>query len=218
MNLLLLGTTVTFAGVTYRVDVQWGIVRHHEDDPWSLFTMDVTTVVDVLRAVAEGKGTAAEALTAVEAGLGALIARSGCCPHCESQIDKYAQALARYAADMKADQERAVGMTGETHPFSVTVSGAIHMFDCRHRGDVSIPHPGRTLQEYVHGVPDADWPLHEPGQYRGREPYARRMTPEELVPWLRSRLGPKGGELFRRCKVCQPALPVAYMSEACDVE
>ncbi|WP_431913284.1 hypothetical protein [Micromonospora carbonacea] len=42
---------------------------------------------------------------------------------------------------------------------------------------------------------------------------SKRMTPAEITAWLARRQSPP-----KRCKLCEPALPGAYGSQASDVE
>ena len=68
--------------------------------------------------------------------------------------------------------------------------------------------PG-TLQDYVHGGHSYDGS----GYFMRTSGSANRMTTEDLTAWLKRRkAAPK------RCKLCEPALPGAYGSEASDVE
>jgi hypothetical protein len=131
-------------------------------------------------------------------------------------VDNHAAALVAYRDEMAEYEQRAAVMTGDTHPFVIGSSGTVHEWNCPSAPEDYVPqHPGETVREYVHGGLGGRTRDYYPYEPPGR---AYRVTPDELVAWVRERRGPKGGPNYRRCRRCQPAIPVAYTSEAGDVE
>ncbi|MGC4886620.1 hypothetical protein [Micromonospora sp. DT227] len=182
-------------------------------DGWGVDVPGVLGLIEAIERTGGGIGQLREVL------LGSIdkLVPHGCCPDCEEALPSYKQALAAYAEAAERMVERQASVTPETHPFVVTRSSAIHLWNCPSSPSEDLVHPGDTLAEWTHGkvidgflvpVRSYDWePTNE----------VRRMTGEELADWIRSVRGPQGGLNYRRCKRCQPALPVAYTSSAGDV-
>lgn len=173
------------------------------------WTVELPVVLQMLAAVERGDGTPDEARELLlEATREAL--PHGCCGECEDGVEAYEAALATYAEALRAMQRRDEDMTSETHPFVINAGNAntVHTWNCHTVGPEQVPHPGETLQDFVHS--GRFWDGYKPV---GR---VRRVSAEELAAWIRGRLGPKGADNYRRCRTCQPALPVVYTSEAAD--
>jgi hypothetical protein len=202
---------ITFVGAVHRrVDLTWGQTRYQGPDqegPADDFAINLGLVERMLTAIDAGVVTATEARETLLQLAASTYQRSGCCPDREDSFDVYERVLAQYAAAKAEVERRSVEMTGETHPYKISGNGTVHAFDCRTVPDVELVHPGETISAFVHG---------EFGRHTGfnYQPFGsiRRITADELAEAIRSR-----GRQPRRCRTCQPALPVAYTSEAMDV-
>ncbi|MFY1595569.1 hypothetical protein [Micromonospora sp. WMMD737] len=183
-------------------------------DGWAVEVPKLLAMVDAI----ESTGGDFDTLREVLLGTITELLPNGCCPTCEEYASVHQDALAAYeeaAAQMAA---RAATMTDETHPFVVTRSAAIHLWKCPAAPREELIHPGATLKEFIHGkvVDGRRDPFQRPPWEYEPTNGVRRMTGDELAEWIRSVRGPKGGDNYRRCNRCQPALPVAYTSAASD--
>ncbi|MFI7607429.1 hypothetical protein ACIBTV_20105 [Micromonospora sp. NPDC049366] len=196
-------------------DRRIGEPRPRPKDQAEGWAIDVPSVLALVEAIERAGGEPGMLREALLDCITQLLPH-GCCPDCESALPSYEKALAAYEEATADLAERQAGMTGDTHPFIVTRSSAVHLWKCPAAPTEELFHPGATLEEFVHGKLVDGRVEVRPG-YQG-EPTngARRMTGDELAEWIRSVRGPKGGANYRRCGRCQPALPVAYMSQAQD--
>jgi hypothetical protein len=223
------GGSLTFAGQPVEMSLTHGLWsgvydydeetgrRTKRESPPRLgdeYEVSLPAVLEMLSIAEEDElspGAVRDALLGV---IGSLCAKSGCCPDCDDAFDSYPDALQRYDAAVAGERERVDATTAESHPYVLSNSGKVHDRNC-HAAVVTtrFEHPGRTLQEYVHGSPDHEY---GPGwQYGGAlQAYSagRAMTTAEMAEWVRGRRSVK------RCKLCQPTLPGAFESEASDVE
>jgi hypothetical protein len=198
---------------TRRVRFSWSHNRDG-DDWWDIPLDDVAWLLD---GIESGTTTTSAVKDALAQIMAKFVERSSCCMLCEELVDTYQRALAAYSAAFDRDKQRARQMTATSHPWAVNLGLAtVHLATCPNAPDLAIPHPGRTLHEFVHGG-DGELDQPDPWHYTPR-PRGQRMSDAELVAWIRDRRGPKGGANFRRCQRCQPAIPVAYTSAAGDVE
>lgn len=201
----------TFAGEEYDgVGLEYGGYASSGEGDGAYWMVELSAVLRMLDAADRTGLPAADVRRILTAAIAKFSERSGCCPECDGAFDSYEQALRHHQEALEEHRRHEASMTPESHPYVVSSSGKVHAWDCRTRpGQPVIEHPGGTLQEFVHG----DRRFHLMGygvDITGGS--AQRMTAPELTAWLSQRTGVK------RCKVCEPALPGAYASEASDVE
>jgi hypothetical protein len=163
---------------------------------WAVAVSDVLRMLDRVRS---GHASVDEVRDMLLALTQEPSKKSGCCPDCENAIDDYASAVAQ------VERARARFDDPITYPYLVTQS-AIHTWDCHHFAGQLPAGAGSSVSDYVHNV----------GRFRS-EHGLTRLTAEEAARWISARIGPQGGQRWRRCRVCQPALPGAWESEANDV-
>lgn len=217
----------TFGGEKYEgVVLTWGLDGRrrrrgpaqsaHNDDDWAAslqegwapdprdrdqgvgWTIDVHDMHRMLAAVQDGRATIDDLRDTLRALTNKPSERSGCCVECDNSIEHHAADVQRWERARARFDDPAV------YPFLVTQK-TIHAWDC-YRFTGHLPdHPGNSVRAYVHQ----------------RDPYSSavlaRLSPEEATAWMDARTGPKGGLNWRRCRVCQPALPGAWDSESNDV-
>lgn len=213
----------TFGGEEFEhVVLTWGLDRHRprsrrvqvDDQDWDRrswisdpaereqgvgWSVDVPVVLGMLDQVRAGRATVDEARDMLLALTQEPSKVSGCCVACDDAGDEYAEAIAR------CNRARARFDDARTYPYLVSQS-AIHQWDCHHFTGRLPEGAGSSLGDYVQNV--------RPG---GSERDLERLTAEEAVAWMDARTGPKGGQRWRRCRSCQPALPGAWASESNDV-
>ncbi|MGW5079566.1 hypothetical protein [Micromonospora echinospora] len=171
--------------------------------------IDMPVVLSLVAACETGTIGPGDLRTALQQIMASFRERSGCCPRCDEATESYATALRRYEEELQREKQEQAALTPESHPYVVSSSGKVHTWNCRSQPrEPRVQHPGRTLQEYVH----------EGHEYYGMlglrsSGASTRMTPADLTAWLARRQSPP-----KRCKLCEPALPGAYGSQASDVE
>ncbi|RSM40997.1 hypothetical protein DMB66_56545 [Actinoplanes sp. ATCC 53533] len=203
-----MSVSFTFAGERHQdVVLEYGGFAPPDGEGGS-WMIEVPALLRMLSAAERGEASVAEVRAMVLRAIGRFSERSGCCPDCEAAIDSYARALQEYQAAAEELSRQEAATTPDSHPYVVSSSGKIHRRDCcSDPARLTIEHPGQTLQEYVH-----DGRAYDGSSYYMRTSgSAQRMTAEELTAWL-------GRRKAVRCKLCEPALPGAYASEASDVE
>ncbi|MBF9129697.1 hypothetical protein I0C86_12120 [Plantactinospora sp. S1510] len=171
--------------------------------------IDMPVVLSLVAACEAGTIGPDDLRTALQQMMAGFRERSGCCPRCDEATESYATAMRQYEEALEQEERQQAALTPESHPFIVSSSGKVHAWNCRSQPrEPQVQHPGRTLQEYVH----------EGHGFYGMlglrsSGASTRMTPGELTAWLARRQSPP-----KRCKLCEPALPGAYGSQASDVE
>jgi hypothetical protein len=171
--------------------------------------IDMPVVLSLVAACETGAISPGDLRSALQQIMAGFRERSGCCPRCDGATDSYARALCAYEEALAREEQEQAALTPESHPYTVSSSGKVHAWNCRSQPrEPRVQHPGHTLQEYVH----------EGLEYYGTlglrsSGASTRMTPAELTAWLARRQSPP-----KRCKLCEPALPGAYGSQASDVE
>ncbi|WP_088983209.1 hypothetical protein [Micromonospora echinospora] len=194
-----------FAGEDFeKVVLEYGGFAPSEGDG-AYWMVELPAMLRMLQAAARTGATATDVRLMLLKMIAGISERSGCCPDCDESIDSYERALREYREAVEKQQHEA-SMTPESHPYVVSSSGKIHTCTCQSKpGQRTIEHPGATLQEFTH---------RSRGHFydAGVDSSAKRLTANELAAWLTRR------EVVKRCKLCEPALPGAYASEASDVE
>ncbi|MEU7823030.1 hypothetical protein [Catellatospora sp. NPDC049133] len=196
-----------FAGVQHEAKLEYGVDT--PDGEGAGWMVDMPTMLRLLQAAENGDVAIAAVGDALRRMMASYSQASGCCPDCDYAMDAHARALKQYEAAADQLRQAEAAMTPESHPFVVSSSGKVHSLTCRSDpGLPTLPHPGRTVQEFVHESRMFDGV----GSYQRIVGSARRVTTAELAEMLGRR------STMARCKLCQPALPGAYGSEASDVE
>jgi hypothetical protein len=189
------------------IQLTYGAFAPHagEGGGWMI---EVPALMRILRAAERGDIGISDATELIMGAVGEFSKLSGCCIDCDGAIDDYAAALEAYEKAVAEHEERERLVTPESHPYILSGSAKLHKATCG--TDPHLPeivHPGKSLHDFVHrGRADLY------GARISTRGHSRRMTADQVAQWL------VGRAKVNRCKLCAPALPAAFSSEASDVE